>query len=327
MPPASRVEGRSGPRVSVVVPVRDRRDLLGVLLDALDAQTFRDFEVVVVDDGSTDGSGDLAEARGAMVVRRAGGGAVAARAAGVAVARGTILAFTDSDCVPAPTWLEAGVRAIDGGADVVQGHTRPTRKRGILERSLFVDDDGLYETCNVFYRRSAFDAAGGFDAAAAGRLGFRAGARAQGLGFGEDTLLGWRVRRASGRAAYAPDAVVTHEVLPFDPADHLSRTLQAAAFPALVREVPELREAFLSWRWFLGRTRPPLWAALAALLLRRRALAAALLVVWLGRLWRSTASEPVLRRRLKAYPVVVATDVVTAGALAVGSARARALVL
>jgi hypothetical protein len=316
--------------VSVVVPVRDRRALLRALLDALAAQTYDDFEVVVVDDGSVDGSAEEAEAGAGSVpvrvVRGEGGGAVAARQAGVAVARGTILAFTDSDCVPEPGWLEAGVAAIDGGADAVQGHTRSARRRGLLERSLWVVDQGLYPTCNMLYRRDAFDAAGGFDAGADARLGFRPGERAKGLGFGEDTLLGWRVRRA-GTVVYEPAAVVRHEVLPFDPADHLSRTLQAAAFPALVREVPELRRTFLVGRVFLGPSRPPLWGALVALVARRPRLALALAAVWLVRLWAGTRSEPDLARRAKALPVLAATDVVTGGALVVGSVRVRTPVL
>jgi hypothetical protein len=251
---------------------------------------------------------------------------VAAREAGVAAARGSILAFTDSDCLPEATWLAAGVAAIDAGADAVQGHTRSARRRGLLERSLWVVDHGLYPTCNMFYRRGAFDDAGGFDAAGGERLGFRPGSRAQGLGFGEDTLLGWRVRRA-GVVAYASDAVVRHEVLPFDPRDHVSRTVQAAAFPALVREIPELRRTFLVGGVFLGPSRPPLWAAAVALVAGRRRLAAALAGVWLARLWQGTRSEPELQRRVKALPVLAATDVVTAGALAVGSVRARTPVL
>src|SRR5690606_2178999 len=163
------------PRVSVVVPVRDRRAMLAELLHALAAQTYADAEVIVVDDGSTDGSAEEAERRGVRVVRGDGQGAVAARQAGVKAARGEILAFTDSDCVPEPGWLEAGVRAVDAGADVVQGHTRPARRRALLERSLWVDDDGLYETANVFYRRTAFDAAGGFDGSLGDRYGFRPG--------------------------------------------------------------------------------------------------------------------------------------------------------
>lgn len=315
------------PRVSVVVPVRDRRAMLTDLLDALDAQTFTDVEVVVVDDGSSDGSAEVAEARGVRVLRGDGEGAVAARQLGVKAARGEILAFTDSDCIPEPAWLEAGVDAVDAGADVVQGHTRAARRRGLLERSLWVEDDGLYETCNVFYRRSAFDAAGGFDGSLADRYGFRPGDRARGLGFGEDTLLGWRVRRA-GVAAYAPDAVVAHAVFPPDVRDQLSRTLQAGAFPALVREVPELRGTFLRHGVLLGGLRVPLYLAVLAAVLRRPGVAAVALAWWVASHWRAARTrEPSHLRCLKALPVLLATDALTGAALVVGSARSRSVVL
>lgn len=320
------------PAVSVVVPFRDRRPLLRALLDGLEAQTWTDVEVLLVDDGSTDGAaeeaaGRVVGGRPVRVLQGDGGGAVAARQLGVAAARGRVLAFTDSDCVPDPRWLEAGVAAIDAGADLVQGHTRPAQRRAPLERSLWVEDEGLYPTCNVFYRRDAYDRAGGFDAGIATRYGFRPGARAKGLGFGEDTLLGWRVRRA-GRAVYEPAAVVAHHVFPPDLHDQLSRTLQAAAFPALIREVPELRGTFLRRGVFLGPTRPPLYAALLLGLLGRRRLGAGLLALWAGRHWVGCRrTEPSARRCAKALPVLLATDVVTAGALAAGSVRSRAVVL
>ena len=329
--------------MSVIVPVRDRRDLLADLLDGLARQSFGDFELIVVDDGSEDGSAAVAGAEahdrwgvggaggrigGAVVVlRRAGSGAVAAREAGVAAARGEVLAFTDSDCVPAPDWLASGVAAIDDGADVVMGHTRSARPRRPLERSLWAEDNGLYPTCNVFYRRLAFEAAGGFDSLMADRYGFRPGSKAKGLGFGEDTLLGWRVRRA-GRADYVPDALVHHAVLPADPADHLSRTLQAAGFPALVHEVPELRRTFLHRRVFLGPSRPPLYLAVLALLLGRRLVALGAAAWWVRLHWRSlTRNESSRKRRLVALPVLLGTDVVTAAALVAGSIRTGTLVL
>jgi hypothetical protein len=320
------------PTVSVVVPFRDRRLLLRDLLDGLAAQTWTDVEVVLVDDGSTDGAAEEAEGRviggrPVTVVRREGGGAVAARQAGVAAARGRILAFTDSDCVPDAGWLKAGVAAIEAGADVVQGHTHPARRRAPLERSLWVVDEGLYPTCNVFYRRDAYDRAGGFDATIADRYGFRPDERAKGLGFGEDTLLGWRVRR-EGRAAYEPAAVVAHHVFPPDPRDQLSRTLQAAAFPALVREIPELRTTLLEHGVFLGPSRPPLYAAVLLLLGRRPKLAAAMAGVWVAGHWRGCRrTEPSRRRCAKALPVLLATDVVLAGSLVSGSVRSRTVVL
>ncbi len=321
----------SGPHVTVIVPVRNRKDLLTKLLDGLAAQTYTDFDVVIVDDGSTDGADELARAemRFPIVVLGSDGvGAVAARTRGVEAARGDVLAFTDSDCVPMPTWLAAGVAAIADGADVANGPTVSAAPRRLLERSLTAGDDGLYPTCNVFYRRSAFDAAGGFDPNAETRLGFRAGVRAKGLGFGEDTVLAWRVRR-EGRAAYAPDAVVAHAVFPPDLRDHFSRTAQAGAFPALVKEIPELRTTFLSRRLFLGAaTRLPLYVVPILLIARLWWPALVGLIVWaLVHLVRVMRRPDPIKRKVLAFPIVLATDVVTAAALLVGSARTGTLVL
>lgn len=321
----------TGPRVSVIVPVRNRRALLASLFDGLSTQQFRDFEIVVVDDGSTDGADALARSERRVTVRvvpNDGTGAVAARATGVAAARGGLLAFTDSDCVPAPNWLAVGVATIDDGADVVMGRTIAAGPRRLLERSLTAEDNALYPTCNVFYRRDAFTQAGGFDRSVARRLGFRSSTRAQGLGFGEDTVLGWRVRRA-GRAAYAPDAVVTHAVFPPDLRDHLSRTVQAGAFPALVRDVPELRDAFLWRRVFLGSaSRLPLYFATSALAATWWNAGIVSIGAWaLLHAWRVGRRDDPLKRKLLAFPIVLASDALTAAVLVAGSVRARTLVL
>src|SRR5436190_6903506 len=156
------------PRVSVIVPVRNRRDLLADLLAGLGQQTYTNFEAIVVDDGSTDGADELAAdttiaGRRVRLLRANGAGAVAARLLGVAESRAEILAFTDSDCVPSPGWLQAGVAAIDRGADMANGLTRPARPVGPLERSVASGEEGLYPTCNMFYRRTAYDDAGAFD--------------------------------------------------------------------------------------------------------------------------------------------------------------------
>jgi glycosyltransferase involved in cell wall biosynthesis len=303
-----------------------------MLLDALAQQTYGDYEVVVVDDGSEDGSADEAEAdaragRPVRLVRLPGVGAVAARQAGVSQARGDVLAFTDSDCLPQPQWLAAGLEALDRGADVVQGLTRPARPPGPLERTVVADRyDCLYATCNAFYRRDAFEAAGGFDGSAARRLGFRVNDRARRLGFGEDTLLGWRVRRA-GSAAFAPAAVVEHQVFPPDLLDAVSRAVMAGAFPALVREVPELRHTLLFQGFLLNPKHAPLFAAVVALILRRRGAVAVLAGCWAAAHWRDLAWVAPPRRRLVVTGVQVALDLATAASLAAGSARAGTLVL
>src|SRR5215207_9882789 len=89
------------PRVSVIVPVFNRVKLVGRALDSVAAQTFQDYEVIVVDDGSTDGSADFIQNRGVAKVRvircPENRGAAAARNVGVAAASGHYIAFLDSD--------------------------------------------------------------------------------------------------------------------------------------------------------------------------------------------------------------------------------------
>jgi glycosyltransferase involved in cell wall biosynthesis len=324
----------SGPRVSVIIPVRDRRKLLAEALDALtDQEAFDDFEVLVVDDGSRDGSaeeaaGRVIAGRPVRVIEGDGQGAVAARTIGVEQAHGEILAFTDSDCVPRPRWLAEGVAAVDAGADVVNGRTVPARAPRPFERSNDSGTEGLYPTCNVFYRREAFLAAGGFDGYAGERLGFRPDRKSKSSGFGEDTLLAWRVARA-GTARYAPEAIVEHAVFDVDHPETFRRVIGTAAFPALVKEVPELRETLLQWRWQLGpRTRLPIYGLAVALLARRWRLAAVLFGWWAGLRLYELRRFPISRRaRLQALPAEMAYDALMAGALAVGSARARSITL
>jgi glycosyltransferase involved in cell wall biosynthesis len=90
------------PAVSVVVPLYQSRDYVAAALDSVLAQTFDDLEVVVVDDGSTDGGGEVVReyaAREARVtyIREENAGPAAARNAGIAAARAVAIAFLDSD--------------------------------------------------------------------------------------------------------------------------------------------------------------------------------------------------------------------------------------
>lgn len=89
----------NGPAVSVVVPAFNAAWCVGKAIDSVLAQTFRDFELIVVDDGSTDGTADaLARYGNAItVVRQPNGGMSNARNAGIKRARGRYLAFLDAD--------------------------------------------------------------------------------------------------------------------------------------------------------------------------------------------------------------------------------------
>ncbi|HVF54668.1 MAG TPA: glycosyltransferase [Pyrinomonadaceae bacterium] len=143
-------------RVSVVIPLYDKAPYVRRALDSIAAQTFKDFEVIVVDDGSTDGGGAVVAAfddARVRLVRQSNAGPGAARNRGIAEARGELLAFLDADDVWLPRFLEESVRLLDeygpDVASVTSGYTlhpgdAPTadmwRARGIEEGIRRVDE-------------------------------------------------------------------------------------------------------------------------------------------------------------------------------------------
>jgi hypothetical protein len=241
------------------------------------------------------------------------------------------VAFTDSDCRPDPTWLEALVAGLGSGVDIVQGRTTPdpTQPLEPLSRSQWVPAEyGLYETCNLAYRREVLDglAEGPFGSDLARDVLAVVGDRLGGLGFGEDTELAWRAKRTGAVSRFAAGAIVRHEVFAPDPTYLMRRAMLAACFPLLVRRVPELRDAFLWRHWFVGRRRLVVLSAIAGALLTpldRRA--AALVVPWIVTNARPTRRG--WRGRLRALPVLAGRDLVETGALVVGSVKARQVVL
>ena len=96
------------PEISVIVPVYNVAPYLAACMDSLLAQTFRDFEIVLIEDGSTDDSREIAEAyeakdaRVRLVEHRWNHGVAAAHNLGLEVMRGRYVAFTDSDDLVTP---------------------------------------------------------------------------------------------------------------------------------------------------------------------------------------------------------------------------------
>jgi glycosyltransferase involved in cell wall biosynthesis len=99
----------SQPLVSVVIPVHDGERFLAEAIDSVLAQGYPRREVIVVDDGSTDGSAPIARARPVRYRRQPNRGVAAARNAGLAVAEGELIAFLDQDDMWLPGKLEAQV--------------------------------------------------------------------------------------------------------------------------------------------------------------------------------------------------------------------------
>jgi hypothetical protein len=137
--PSSAVAAQSRPEISVLIPHLDDPGNLAVCIKALRNQTLASdrYEIVVCDNGSQCGLQPVWQAAGgATVVTTAEKGAGPARNAAFAASRGRILAFTDSDCIPANDWLEKGLAALEH-ADLAGGHRRVrvvARLRGEVKR-------------------------------------------------------------------------------------------------------------------------------------------------------------------------------------------------
>ncbi len=204
--------------VDVIVPVLDGGQRFAACVRALQAQEGVDRRVIVVDNGSSDGSADVARRAGVIVVEEPRRSSYAARNAGLAVATAPVVAFTDADCVPDPQWLLAGLGALErGGWHLCAGEVRQEPASTVagrhdeltyLRQDVQVRNMGFGATANLFVRRAVFDVVGPFDA---------------GLQSGGDLDLGRRARAAGFALGYAPDALVLHE-----PREGLRRVLGKA---------------------------------------------------------------------------------------------------
>lgn len=182
--------------LTVVVPVRNGARYLGEALDSLLSQTLAPAAIVVVDDGSTDGSGDIARAAGAQVVRvgnaTAGVGVGAARNAGIPLARTELLSFMDADdrSVPDRYALQVAALREDPSLDGVLGHISqflsPDRAEELAGRHAVPPDPMPgWHAGGLLIDRERFAATDGWadDPAAHDAFDWFAMAREQGLAF------------------------------------------------------------------------------------------------------------------------------------------------
>jgi glycosyltransferase involved in cell wall biosynthesis len=235
------------PHASVIVPARNAQGTLPRTLTALaDQELDVDYEVIVVDDGSTDRTADAARsAPGPVrVLTQSPQGAAAARNLGAAYSSAIMLAFCDADVYPTRGWLRAGVQAL-ATADLVQGMVLPDPPAAIgpFDRTLWIMSGvGLWEAANLFVTRDLFERIGGFT----DRIKPRSGRP-----LGEDVLFGQRARELDARLRFCPEALAHHAVFERDWRAYAAERWRRRYFPAIVRAAPGLRASFFYRRWFL----------------------------------------------------------------------------
>lgn len=196
--------------LSVIIPVHDGGDNLRLCLEALEDSIRPPDEVIVVDDASTDGSGDLAQKHGARVLRLPGPprGAALPRNRGATIASGSVLVFVDADVAVHPEAIALAEQTLslhDDVAALFGSYDANPRAQGLVSRYKnllhhYVHQHSRREASTFWtgcgaIRREVFDAIGGFDES------FRVI---------EDIELGTRLRRAGHRIWLCPDVQVTH---------------------------------------------------------------------------------------------------------------------
>ncbi len=205
---------RAWPRISVIIAAYNAASTLDDCLRSLQQLDYPDYEVVVVDDGSGDGTGAIADRAAAQdarvrVVHTPNQGLSAARNLGLAESTGEIIAYTDADCRADPMWLRYLALALMdkpfgavGGPNLVPpdddwvAQCVADAPGGPIH--ILIDDETAEHIpgCNMAFWRSALEEAGGF------HPDFRVA--------GDDVDICWRLQAAGHTIGFAPAALVWH---------------------------------------------------------------------------------------------------------------------
>lgn len=197
------------PRVSVVVCCYNAGATLDECLEGLGRLDYPDYEVIVVDDGSTDDTAAIASRHDVRLIRTRNRGLSRARNTGIEASSGELVAFIDSDAHPDVHWLTQLALTFDGSDFVgVGGPNVPPASGGITAACVANAPGGPIHVlrtdreaehvpgCNMAFRRAALEELGGFDPR------FRVA--------GDDVDLCWRIHARGWRIGFAPGAVVWH---------------------------------------------------------------------------------------------------------------------
>lgn len=210
--PAKLSQPANAPRISVVVCTRNGSRTLRECLESLKALNYPDYEVLVIDDGSTDATAEIAKGFDFVKYhRQEPAGLSVARNRGAELATGSIVAYTDDDCIAHADWLLHLSHAFaDESVIAAGGPNIPPPPRNRIERVvaaapgapahvLLSDTEAEHlPGCNLAIRKDALNAIGGF--------------KADFTTAGDDVDICWRLREHGGRGSlrFVPGAMVWH---------------------------------------------------------------------------------------------------------------------
>ncbi len=200
----------SYPKVSVVVCAYNAERTMAACLASLEKLNYQNYEVIVVNDGSTDRTRAISEQFDSIhLINQENKGLSAARNVGIEAATGEIIAFTDSDCVADPDWLTYLVGTfLRTGRSAVGGPNFPPPEDTLVPSAVAVSPGGPTHVllndevaehipgCNMAFRKKVLEEISGFDPV------FRAA--------GDDVDLCWRLQNAGYPIGFSPAAIVWH---------------------------------------------------------------------------------------------------------------------
>jgi GT2 family glycosyltransferase len=198
------------PRVSIVVCSYNSERTMRPCLESLIDLNYPDYEVIIVNDGSTDGTLEIAEQfPSCRIISQPNKGLSAARNVGAEAATGEIVAYTDSDCVADPDWLTYLVAKMEENHLVACGGPNfPPPEDSLVPAAVAVSPGGPTHVlisdevaehiagCNMAFRREVLLTLGGFDPI------YRAA--------GDDVDICWRFQDAGYTIGFSPSAIVWH---------------------------------------------------------------------------------------------------------------------
>lgn len=194
--------------VSIIIPTYHDWKRLELCIDSLKKQTYpKDyFEVIIINNDPEDTIPQLDLPDNFRIISESKPGSYAARNKGIGAAKGEILAFTDSDCIPYPDWIEQAVKLLVGGAPRVAG------KIELLYKSDKLTPAEIYEKAFAFDQLKSTKLGGALTAnMITWKDNFaKVGLFNDSLMSGGDNAWGWRAQEKNINVVYAPSVVVKH---------------------------------------------------------------------------------------------------------------------
>ena len=198
-------------KVSVIVPAYNAQKTIGQCIEALLSQKYQreNYEVIVIDDGSTDGTAEIVKTYPVKYLYQRNQGPATARNVGVKEAQGEIILFTDSDCVPSDNWIAEMVKPFEDKEVVAVKGAYKTRQKSLTARFAQLEFEERFEmlkkaesidmvdTYSAGYRKDIFLLMGGFDPYFP-------------VANNEDTELSYRMSKLGYKMVFNADAIVYH---------------------------------------------------------------------------------------------------------------------